>query len=138
MDIETPGNRIRAARDKLGITPAKLASLVRLNERTINRVEVGITPIAIIADYLHLIAAELGTTEAALLHGELPSERATRAELQRMRNEGVVQSEDELETLFGLATDSIRKRSNANIPLSRQDLLNLIEVIRGADGLQAR
>ena len=69
------------------------------------------------------------------LKGELQSERMTREELQRMRKEGRVKSDEELEMVFGLATDTIRKRSNANIPLNRQELLNLIELIRGADGL---
>lgn len=134
MNSETPGNRIRARRVQLGITTAKLASLVGLAERAVNRIEVGMIPIAVIADYLPLIAAELGTTAEVLRDGELQSERATREELQIMRNEGIIQSDEELEKLCELATETIRKRSNANIPLNRDELLILIEVIRGADG----
>ena len=94
MNSETPGNRIRARRVQLGITTAKLASLVGLAERAVNRIEVGMIPIAVIADYLPLIAAELGTTAEVLRDGELQSERATREELQIMRNEGIIQSDE--------------------------------------------
>ena len=51
-----------------------------------------------------------------------------------MRKEGLI-SQEELEALLGLATNFIRKRSKASIPLNRQELLNLLEVIRGTDGL---
>ena len=135
MNNETLGNRVRAKRAHCGISQEKLASLVGLSVRAINQIEVGILQKSFVADYLPLIAAELGTTEEILLKGELQSERMTREELQRMRKEGRVKSDEELEMVFGLATDTIRKRSNANIPLNRQELLNLIELIRGADGL---
>ena len=134
MNAESPGNRIRARRVQHGITAAKLASLVGLTERAVNRIEVGIIPIRLIADYLPQIAAELGTTVEIILDGELQSERATREELQIMRKEGIIQSDAELEKLCEFATETIRKRNNANIPLNREELLILIEVIRGADG----
>ena len=88
-----------------------------------------------IADYLPKIAEELLTTQEALLNGELQSERSTRQELQRMQIEGIIRDDEELESMLELATQMIRKRSRADIPLNRQELLNLIEVIRGADGL---
>ena len=134
MDSETPGSRIRAKRLALGITQEKLSSLVGLNVRTINRIEVNLTPIATIADYLHLIAAELGTTPEILRSGEVHSERITREALQSLRKDGTIRNDQELERLCGFAMEAIKKRSNAKVPLSRQDLLNLIEVIRGADG----
>ena len=88
-----------------------------------------------IADYLPKIAEELQTTQEALLNGELHSERFTRQELQRLKVEGIIRSDGELESVLEVATQMIRKRSRADIPLNRQELLNLIEVIRGADGL---
>ena len=134
MDGETLGNRIRARRENLGITQAKLASLVGLAARTINRIEVGIYTRSFMADHLPLIAVELGTTTEVLLQGESQSERATSEELERMRKEGIFRSAEELEGLRELSTESIRKRSNANIPLSKGELLILLEVMRGADG----
>lgn len=133
MNSETPGNRIRTARIKLGITQKQLGRLVDLTEQNVNRIEVGLTPIA--PEYLRLIAAALGTTEEVLLRGELHAERVTREELLRMLDEGIIDSAGEFDKVFDLATNTIPKRSNANIPLSRQELLNLIELIRGADGL---
>ena len=106
-----------------------------LNSRAIRRIEAGTIQINMIVDYLPKIAEELRTTQEALLNGELHSERSTREELQRMQTEGIIRSGEELETVLELATQSIRKRSRADIPLNRQELLNLIEVIRGADGL---
>ena len=134
MDGDTLGNRIRARRENLGITQAKLASLVGLTTRAINQMEVGILTRSFMADHLPLIAIELETTTEVLLQGESQSERATSKELERMRKEGIFQSAEELEGLRELSTESIRKRSNANIPLSREELLILLEVMRGADG----
>ena len=134
MDGETLGNRIRARRENLGITQAKLASLVGLTARAINQIEVGILTRSFMADHLPRIAVELGTTTEVLLQGESQSERATSKELERMREEGIIRGAEELEGLRELSTESIRKRSNANIPLSREELLILLEVMRGADG----
>ena len=86
------------------------------------------------ADYLPLIAVELRTTVGALENGELPADRATREELLRMRQAGQIQSDDELEKLYELATQLIRKRSKVNIPLNQMDITSLLEVLRGADG----
>ena len=135
MDSETPGHRIRARRDKLGITQYELGRLVGLTEQAINRIEVGILPIAMFDDpYLPAIAAELGTTVDYILHGELHSERSTRDEMQRMRTEGLIRSHQELKGLDELAMGSLRQRNNFKIPLSRADLLALLEVMRGSDG----
>ena len=135
MESETPGSRIRAKRVELRITVDQLAGLVGLNSRAIRRIEAGTIQINMIVDYLPKIAEELRTTREALLTGEIHSERSTREELQRMQTEGIIRSGEELETVLELATQSIRKRSRADIPLNRQELLNLMEVIRGADGL---
>ena len=135
MEAETLGSRIRAKRLKLRITEEKLASLVGLNVRTINRIEVDLTPVVFLADYLPLIAAELGTTTEILLNGELQSEPATREELLTMRKDGIIRSDDELYRLNELAMGTIRQRNNANIPLNRLELMNLIELLRGSDGL---
>ena len=132
---QTPGDRIRAKRLELGISQAKLAKLVGLTEREINKIEVGTRPIATIADsYLPKIAIHLGITAEHILSGELHSERSTREELLKMRREGVIRSEEELESLDKFAMGSIRQRNNAKIPLSRAELLMLLEVMRGADG----
>ena len=135
MESETAGSRIRARRLELGITPSELAGRVGLNVRAVNRIETGLMAIAIIADYLPSIATELRTTTDVLLNGELHAERLTREELGRMKTEGLIRDNDEIEQVYELATATIRKRSKVNIPLNRQELLNLIEVIRGADGL---
>ena len=135
MESETPGSRIRAKRVELGITVDQLAGLVGLSNRAIRGIEAGTIPINMIVDYLPKIAEELRTTQEALLNEELHSERSTRQELQRMQIEGIIRDDGELESMQELATQMIRKRSRADIPLNRQELLNLIEVIRGADGL---
>ena len=134
MDAETPGNRIRAKREQLAISQRKLAGLVGLNVSAINRIELGLISVSVIADYLHLIASELGTTVDTLKHGEHHSLRSTREELRRLRNEGFIRNDAELKLVDELATETIKKRRNANIPLSREELLLLIEVMRGADG----
>ena len=135
MESETPGSRIRAKRVELGIAVDQLAGLVGLSNRAIRGIEAGTIPINMIVDYLPKIAEELRTTQEALLNEELHSERSTRQELQRMQIEGIIRDDGELESMQELATQMIRKRSRADIPLNRQELLNLIEVIRGADGL---
>lgn len=135
MYDETPGHRIRAKRVQLGISQAKLGSLVGLTERAINSIEVGTMPTTMIDDsYLPRIAVELRMTMEQVLHGELRSEASTREELLRMREEGIICSDDELKRLDEFAMESIRQRNNANIPPSRVELVALLEVIRGADG----
>ena len=135
MESETLGSRIRARRSELRISPDDLARSVGLNVRAISHIEAGIISMKMIADYLPKIAEELQTTQEALLNGELHSERFTRQELQRLKVEGIIRSDGELESVLEVATQMIRKRSRADIPLNRQELLNLIEVIRGADAL---
>ena len=135
MESGTLGSRIRAKRVELGIAVDQLAGLVGLSNRAIRGIEAGTIPINMIVDYLPKIAEELRTTQEALLNEELHSERSTRQELQRMQIEGIIRDDGELESMQELATQMIRKRSRADIPLNRQELLNLIEVIRGADGL---
>ena len=135
MDGDTLGNRIRTKRESLRITRLKLAGLVGLSERAISQIETGILNQSFVADYLPAIAAELGTTVDELLVGELHSERQTKEQLKLLQKEGIIRSDDELKLLNELATVAIKKRSNANIPLSREELLTLIEVMRGADGL---
>ena len=134
MDNETPGHRIRAKRDELGISPAELGRSVGLTEQAITKIEVGIHSMGMVEDYLPKIADRLGTTVEYIQSGELRSERATRDEMMRMRTEGLLRSDDELRRLDQLASGSIRQRNNANIPLNRAELLALLEVIRGTDG----
>ena len=134
MNNKVLGERIRTRRIELGITQLQLAKSVGLTDRMINQIEVGITPIAITGQsYLGKIAVALDTTSEILQSEVLRSEQATREELQRMLKEGLILSEEELEKVFSLATQAIRRRSKANIPLNRMELLNLVEVIRGAD-----
>ncbi len=134
-DAETPGSRIRAKREQLGVSQEKLVRRVGLNVRAINRIELGLLSVSLIADYLPLIAAELGATVEVLLEGELQSQRSTRGELQRLRRDGLIRSDADLKLVEELAMEAHKKRRNANIPLSREELILLIEVIRGADGL---
>ena len=49
-----------------------------LTEQNVNRIEVGLTPIA--PEYLRLIVAALRTTEEVLLREELHAERVTHAQ----------------------------------------------------------
>ncbi len=139
MDAETPGSRIRVKRDLTRISPAELARLVDLNELAISRIEAGTMDIAIIGrERLRKIAAQLETTVEYILYGELQSDRLTREEIIKMRNEGVVSSDEELTRITELAYGSIRQRNNANIPLTRVELVALLEVIRGSDGYQSK
>ena len=135
MEGETLGSRMRARREHLRMTQAKLASLVGLSNRAINQIESGILNKSIMADHLPKIAAELGTTLDILLNGEIHSVKATRDLLQRLRSSGKIRSDSELKAVEELAAETIKKRSNANIPLNEDELLILVEVIRGADGL---
>jgi len=135
LDGETLGSRIRARRVLLGITPANLASSVGLSHRAINQIETGILNSSFMADYIPKIAEVLETTTDSLLNGELHSERLTREELYQLRKEGIIRNDAELQLVEELATDTIKKRRNANIPLNRDELLILIEVMRGSDGL---
>lgn len=140
MYDKNPGKRIRAKRVQLGISQSELASLVGLSERTVNRIEVGLISINSIKmideSCLTNIANALRTSTEYILHGELHSERSMREELQKMRKEGIFRSDEELKSLDKLAVESIRQRNNANIPLNREELLVLLEVMRGADGYQ--
>ena len=52
-----------------------------------------------------------------------------------MWNKGILRNVKELVALQELTEESVRMRSNANIPLSEEELLILLEIIRGADGL---
>ena len=116
------------------MTQTKLAKLVGLTEESINRIEIGTMPISMIDDsYLPDIAIKLRTTVDYILNGELPSQRSTREELFVMVEEGVIRTVEELERLDKFAMESIRQRNNANIPLSRNELLILLEVMRGSD-----
>ena len=135
LEGETLGSRMRARREHLRMTQAKLASLVGLSNRAINQIESGILNKSIMADHLPKIAAELGTTLDILLNGEIHSVKATRDLLQRLRSSGKIRSDSELKAVEELAAETIKKRSNANIPLNEDELLILVEVIRGADGL---
>ena len=135
MHGKTPGLRIRHLRTQCGLTQSRLGSLVGLTERTINRIEVGIEPIERFQDsYLILIAKELGTTVESILEGNLPSEESTSGEIKKMWEEHLIWSEYELRSLEEVATVTLRQRNNANIPLSRLDLMALLEAIRGSDG----
>ena len=134
MDGKSLGNRIRARREQLGLAQAKLATLVGLTPRPINQIEVGILNKSFMADYLPKIATELETTTEVLLKGELQSKRATSEELERMRKEGIFRTDAELESVRDLSAESTKRLSKANIPLSRSELLTLLEVIRGAYG----
>ena len=113
MESETLGSRIRARRAELRISPDDLARSVGLSVRAISGIEAGIISMKMIADYLPKIAEELQTTQEALLNRELHSERSTRQELQRLKVEGIIRSDGELESVLEVATQMIRKRSRA-------------------------
>ena len=135
LEGETLGSRIRKGRVELRISQAKLAGAVGLSVRAISQVEAGILNSSFMADHLPAIAAELGTTVEFLKNGELASQRLTREELGRLRKEGIIRSDADFKVIEELATDTMKKRRNANIPLSREEILFLIELVRGADGL---
>ena len=135
MEGETLGSRIRAKRVALRILPDELARSVGLSPATISRIEADTIPSKMMVDYLPKIAEVLRTTQDALMNGEPHSERLTREELRRMQREGIIRNDEERESMLELATQLIRKRSRADIPLNRYELEALIAVIRGADGL---
>ncbi len=135
MNHETLGSRIRAKRIEHGMSQERLAGEVGLTTQAINRIELGIIQAPMIADYLPKIAAELGVTVEALASGELRSEQETRRLLRRLKDKGVIRSGAELKAVEEVATETLKKRSNVNIPLNEEEILILIEVIRGADGL---
>ena len=135
MEGETLGSRIRARRVELGISQETLARKAGLTIQAINRIEADLIKISTIADYLPKITDALGTTTDSLIDGELNSQRLTRDELRRLRREGYIRSDSELNRYDEFAMEALKMRRNANIPLSREELLFLIEVVRGSDGL---
>ena len=135
LEVETPGSRIRAKRIELGMSQETLARKAELTIHAINRIEVGLLKISTIADYLPKIADALGTAVDFLVDGELNSQRLTREELRRLRKEGYIRSDSELNQYDEFAMEALKLRRNANIPLTREEILFLIEVVRGSDGL---
>ena len=83
---------------------------------------------------LQQIANELGTTADYILHGELPSERATRDNIRMMFAEGEIQSEEKLQKVEELALKLVRLRGEHNTPLKRPELSALLEALRDDDG----
>ena len=134
LENETPGHRIRQRRDQLGITQYELGRLVGLTEQAINKIEIGIMPVTMINDsYLPAIADALGTSVDYIMNGELHSERSTREEILRMREIGVIRSDQELKALDERVMRT-PQRNEFDIPLSRAELLILLEIMRDTDG----
>ncbi len=143
MYEKTPGLRIKFLRDQVGLTEADLGKLINLSKREIYQIEMGLDQIAKTkAHLLPRIATVLGTTTAFILNGEnqqeLYGERSTSDEIGRMRKDGVFRNRDEMEHFIDYAIHSVRQRNNAKIPLSRPELENLLQIMRGADGHQLR
>ena len=91
-------------------------------------------PVTMIDDsYLPAIADALGTTVDYIMNGELHSERSTREEILRMREIGVIRSDQELKALDERVMRS-PQRNEFDIPLSRAELLILLEIMRDTDG----
>ena len=135
MALDTPGGRIRAKRDALGFSQVDLAKQVDLTVGAINSIEVGTKPLALIgSERLQMIADRLKTTAEYIRNGELRSETSTYQDLREMRQEGIISDDEELERLRKLVHESMKQRNNANVPLNRNELMALLEVLRGADG----
>lgn len=139
MNQRTPGLRISFLRDQLRISEAELGRLVGLEEQAIVSIERGTKPIEELSRFfVERIAKVLGVSPNYLLEENLHSEKETREALFDLRREGLIESEDERLRLDELAIKTMRLRSNTRVPLSRSDLLRLLEVIRGSDGYQLR
>ena len=131
MDAKELGRRIKTRREVLGITETDLARSIDLNETAVRQIESGQMIFDItVNSYLRQIAEALATTPKDLRNEEPSSERATREELQRMLSEGLLEGEAELREMQELATAEIRKRSMANLPLHRDQLLIIRDVKR--------
>ena len=139
MNQRTPGLRIGFLRDQRRISEAELGRLVGLQEQTIVSIERGTKPIEeLTRSFVDRIAEVLGVSPDYILEENAPSEKETHEALLDLRKEGLIEDEDECLRLDELAIKTMRLRSNARIPLSRSELLRLLEVIRGSDGYQLR
>ncbi len=127
-DNEDIGKRIKRIREERSLTQERLGRLTGLSESTINRIETGAT--RFLGDFRERIAGALDISEDYLQNGDSHAERETRKLIDELRSEfQITQSEEE--RLQGMATEAIKFRNNARIPLSKLELQSLLMVIRG-------
>lgn len=123
---ETVGERIRRLREERGWSQEELADACKLSRDSINRIELGITPV--FGEHAEMIGDALNVSTAYLMNGETHAERETRQELEAMVQDGILK-DNELAPIYEMGWP--RLRASARVPLSRRELLALLEVYRG-------
>ncbi len=126
---ETIGQRIQRERESRGWTQAELGRHTGLSERAINHVEKDIIRDDVHKEIIERIADAFKIPVEQLRRGETHAEKATKKELQSMIKEGFL-TQKEADEVFSMA--GVRFRANAKMPLSRMELLALLEVRRGS------
>jgi transcriptional regulator with XRE-family HTH domain len=132
---ETIGARVRKLRERQGLTQLSLGRKTGLSERAINKIEADMFLVGALRDVIERLSEALGVKPDVLERGEFHSERETRSEIVRLRNEGVLANDDEMRRLDEMAVFAIKRRNNALVPLNRLELEALLETMRGSDNL---
>lgn len=128
---ESIGERVRRLRLDRGLTQEDLAHKTELSEETINRIETGVT--RVLGEFRERIAAALDVSEEYLQNGDSPAERETMHLIAEDR-ERLAISQTEEPRLKQMASEAIKYRNNARVPLSRLEVEALLMVLRGGRG----
>lgn len=121
---ESIGHRIRHLRKARGLTERELGRLSDLSENAIVKIENDHIDIERHREYLERIETALGLTESLALN---PAQRAMRKMLDALVISGSM-SKDQARGVFGMAQP--RLRSNPDTPLSRSEILIILETLR--------
>lgn len=127
-DEETEGQRIKRLREEQKLTQEKLGRIVDLSEQTINRIETGV--VRQLGEFRERLSRALGVSLDYLLQGHPYAERETMRAIASLRTERPI-SADEASQLRVMASQALKLRNNAKVPLSPLEIQSLLMVIRG-------
>ena len=133
-DVEPLGHRIARLRREKNLTQDDLSRLTDLSVATIAGLEAG--AMRFIGEFGDRIAEALGVSPHQLLNVEPYAERESMRTVLEMRQYGQIDPTDqEIESLRLLISDSVKTRSNMRIPLNRNEIVALLTILRGSDGV---
>ena len=127
-DEETIGQRIRRLRAERGLTQNQLGQRAGLSEQSINRIETGTTKVLL--EYLERLAEALRVTDDYLRNGDTHAERETSRLIVCVSSDLHITPE-EVNKLKGMASEALKLRNNARVPLNQLEIESLLMVIRG-------
>ena len=127
---ETPGERIRRIRESKGMTETELGAWCDLSAKGIRSIEAGTIPIEIHTRYLKKVATALGESADYILYGDIHAEAETRREIWALREAGIIRDDDEMKELDKQALSAMKRTSDVRVPLSREALLVLLDLLR--------